>query len=347
MTRNSTRKEEAGTGLVVLALAAVLAAGLGVKSARAYEPKYPRIDTAIGYKVDPSWPKRPKGVTWDACTGVDVDADDNVYVYTRGTPPVQVYAPNGKYLRGWGQGVLRSAHYIHIDPEGNIWAPCLETHTVRKFTPEGKLLLTLGTEGQSGCDEKHFNLPTDVAVSKAGDVYIADGYGNNRIVQFKADGTFVKSWGKVGVKPGEFSVVHAVELDSKGRIYECDRNNARVQVFDPSGKFLTEWRHIMVPWGIHITPNDEVWICGSTPMRWPKEGGYGSPPKDQMFVRFDTSGKVRQIWGLPMCAEGKEKPGEVNVAHGIAVDSKGNVYIGDVNGKRVQKFVRQPCGPAK
>ncbi len=310
----------------------------------AAEVAYPRIDMAIGYKVDPSWPQRPDGVTWGAMTGVTLDAQDNVYVYTRGTPPVQVYDTKGRYLRGWGQDVLKSAHFIHIDPKGFVWVPDLDTHTVRKFTPEGKLLLTLGTEGRSGCDEKHFYLPTDIAVTPAGDVFVSDGYGNNRIVHFDADGRFVKAWGKMGVKPGEFSIPHAIEVDSKGRLYVCDRNSARVQVFDQRGKFLDEWRNIMVPWGIHIAKGDDIWICGSSPMRWPEKGGFGGPPKDQLFMRFDPSGKVHQLWTLPLCPEGKEKPGEVNVVHGIAVDTKGNVYLGDVNGKRVQKFVPLPPG---
>jgi len=318
------------------------ACGWGSAS-RAEEYKYPRIDMAAGYQVDPTWPQRPDDVTWGAGTGVTVDKQDNVYVYTRGTPPVQVYDGKGRYIRGWGQDVLKSAHFIHIDPKGNVWAPDLDTHTVRKFTPTGKLLLTLGTEGKPGCDEKHFNLPTDIAVSPAGDVFIADGYGNNRIVHFDANGKFVKAWGKLGVKPGEFSIVHAIELDSRGRIYECDRNNARVQVFDRNGKFLAQWRNLLVPWGIHITPNDEIWICGSSPMRWPKEGGFGGPPKDQLVMRFDADGKIHQLWTMPICPEGKEKPGELNIVHGIGVDSKGNVYLGDVGGKRVQKFVRLPA----
>ncbi|MBN1341914.1 MAG: hypothetical protein JXQ73_04500 [Phycisphaerae bacterium] len=328
--------------LIVVASYLLCVHGPGLSMAE--EPEYPRIDAAVGYEVDASWPKRPKEVTWGACTGVTVDADDNVYVYTRGTPPVQVYAPDGRYVRGWGQEVLKSAHFIHIDPKGNVWVPDLDTHTIRKFTPEGKLLLTIGTEGESGCDEKHFWLPTDIAVSPAGDVFVADGYGNSRIVHFDGEGKFVKAWGKLGVGPGEFSIVHAIELDSKGRIYECDRNTARVQVFTQDGKLLCEWRNLLVPWGIHITPKDEIWICGSSPMRWGKEGGFGGPPKDQLIMRFDRQGKAQQLWTMPICPEDKPQPGAFNVLHGIAVDSKGNVYLGDVNGKRVQKFVRLPAG---
>ncbi len=318
-----------------------LVAWLGVRALSAAEPTYPRVDMAVGYAVDPKWPQRPKNVTWGAMTGVTVDAHDQVYLYTRGVPPVQVYDTNGRYVRGWGQDVLKSAHFIAIDPKGNVWVPDLDTHTVRKFTPTGKLLLTLGTEGEPGCDEKHFYLPTDIAVTPSGDVFVSDGYGNARVVHFDANGKFIKAWGKLGSRPGEFSIAHAIELDSRGRLYVCDRNNARVQVFNQAGKCLAEWRNLLVPWGIHITKSDEIWICGSSPMRWPKEGGFGGPPKDQLFMRFDPDGKVRQLWTVPLGVEGKMKPGQVNIVHGIAVDSVGNVYLGDVAGKRVQKFVRQ------
>jgi len=320
--------------------------GCSAAALAAEELKYPRIDMAVGYKVDPSWPQRPGNVTWGAMTGVTVDARDQVYIYTRGNPPVQVYDASGRYVRGWGQDVLKSAHFIHIDPKGNVWVPDLETHTVRKFTPEGKLLLTLGTEGESGCDATHFYLPTDIAVAPSGDIFVSDGYGNNRVVHFDAKGKFVKDWGKAGGKPGvgpgEFSIAHAIEMDAQGRLYVCDRNSARVQVFNQAGEFLADWRNIMVPWGIHITPKNEIWICGSSPMRWPEKGGFGGPPKDQLFMRFNADGKVQQLWTIPLGGEGKEKPGEVNIVHGIGVDSKGNVYLGDVTGKRVQKFIRLP-----
>ncbi len=339
--RRAIRPED----LVVASLLAGALAVLTAAGARAADlPDYPRVNLSVGYKVDPTWPAKPKTATWGPMVGVTVDAKDNIYLYTRGTPPVQVYRPDGKYVRGWGGDVLKSAHFIHIDPKGNIWAPDLDTHTIRKFSPDGKLLMTLGTEGESGCDEKHFWLPTDVAVSPAGDIFVSDGYGNSRVVHFDADGKFVKAWGKLGVAPGEFSIAHAIELDHRGRLYVCDRNNARVQVFDQTGKFLSAWRDLMVPWGIHITPKDEIWVCGSSPMRWPKKGGFGGPPKDQLVMRFDPTGRVHQMWTFPMCPEDKVEPGALHTVHGIAVDSKGNLYLGDVNGKRAQKFVRLPAG---
>jgi len=296
---------------------------------------------AIGYEAVPGWFHRPSPVTWDGTPGVAVDAQDTVYVYTRGSPPIQVYDAQGRYVRGWGQNVIKAAHGIAVDGQGHVWGTDIECHVVRKFSPEGRLLLTLGTEGQPGEDDAHFNQPTGVAVGKSGDVFIADGYGNNRIVHVDKQGRFVKAWGKLGNRPGEFSCPHAIGVDSKERVYVADRNNARIQVFQKDGTFLAEWRHIMVPWGLCVTKDDEVWVCGSSPMRWPKgEGQFGSPPKDQIVVKFNDQGRVLQLWSIPKGTEGQDAPGYGNVVHGIAVDSKGNLYVGEIAGRRAQKFVR-------
>src|SRR5690606_37178584 len=120
-------------------------------------------------------------------------------------------------------------------------------HTITKFSPEGKVLLTLGTRGQPGEDASHLNQPTDVAITPAG-VFVADGYVNSRVVQYTADGKFVKAWGRLGTGPGEFSLPHGIAADSRGRLYVVDRNNVRVQVFDSNGTYLTEWRNIITPW---------------------------------------------------------------------------------------------------
>jgi 6-bladed beta-propeller protein len=185
-------------------------------------------------------------------------------------------------------------------------------------------------------------MPTDMAITPAGDVYVSDGYGNARVVHFDKNGKFVKAWGKPGTKPGEFSIPHSIAVDSKGRLYVADRNNVRIQVFDADGKFLEEWRDLLVPWGLAMTKDDELWACGSSPMPWRDEDTtLGCPPKDQVFMRFNTSGKILQVWTVPKGEDGKEKPGELNWVHAIALDSQGNLYAGDINGKRAQKFVRQ------
>jgi DNA-binding beta-propeller fold protein YncE len=326
----------AAVGLVLITLAmAPLLVG-------AQDVKYPRVNTALGYEVDAKWPQRPAGVDWDHVPGIAVDAHDNVYVFTRAEPPVQVYDAAGKFLRSWGDKAFKTAHHIRIDSQGHVWVADVGHHIIEKYTPEGKLLLTLGTKGKAGRDKDHFFRPTDMAVTPAGDIYVSDGYGNARIVQYDKSGKFVREWGELGHKPGMFSIPHSIVADSKGRLYVADRNNARIQVFDPYGKFLAEWRDLVVPWGLWITKDDELWVCGSSPMRW-REGdtNLGVPPKDQVVMRFNTDGKLLQLVTMPKGADGLERPGELNWVHCIAADSRGNLYMGDIKGKRAQKFVVQ------
>jgi hypothetical protein len=252
-----------------LALALVVLPAL-LWPASAGEPKYPHVNTTRTWVVDPKWPEKPAGFTWGHVPGVAVDAEDNVYVFTRADPPVQVYSPSGKYLRGWGEKSLKTAHHIKIDHEGNVWIADIGNHVVEKYTPEGKLLLTLGTKGKAGRDRSHFNMPTDMAILRDGDIFVSDGYGNARVVHFTRDGKFVNEWGELGSKPGQFSIPHAIAADAKGRIYVADRNNVRVQVFDRSGKLLDVWRDLIVPWGFCTTKDDHIWVCGSSPMQWRK-----------------------------------------------------------------------------
>jgi len=184
-------------------------------------------------------------------------------------------------------------------------------------------------------------MPTDVAVTPAGDIFVSDGYGNARVVHFDPAGKFVKAWGRLGSRPGEFSIPHSIAVDSRGRLHVADRNNVRIQVFDQQGKLLDVWSNIVVPWGLAMLPNDEMWVCGSSPMQWrPEDSALGCPPKDQVLMRLNTQGKVLQLWTVPKGIDGLERPGELNWVHAIAVDSRGNLYAGDIIGKRAQKFTR-------
>jgi DNA-binding beta-propeller fold protein YncE len=307
------------------------------------KPRYPRVNLSTWYQVDPSWPQRPASCAWEAVPGIAVDGEDRVWVYTRAVPPVQVYDADGRFVRSWGEGTVKTAHHIKFDREGNVWLADIGHHVVMQFTPEGKLLKTLGTRGVAGDDEAHLDRPTDMAITPEGDVFVSDGYGNNRVVHFDWEGKFVKAWGKLGTGPGEFSLPHAIAMDARGRLYVADRNNARVQVFDQSGKFLDEWRDRLVPWGLWITKTDEIWVCGSSPMPW-REGDtvLGCPPKDQVFMKFSPDGRLLQLWTVPKGVDGHEQPGDCNWVHAMALDSHGNLYAGDIIGKRAQKFVRQP-----
>lgn len=328
--------------LATLTLLALTPCAFGWQEAE--KSRYPRVNTTPTWVVDAKWPQRPEGTVWGHVPGIAVDAKDNVYVFTRATPPVQVYDKHGKYLRGWGTDTIKSAHHLKIDRDGHVWLADIVQHTVQKHTPEGKLLLTIGVKDKAGRDKKHLNMPTDMALAPNGDVYISDGYGNARVVVFDKDGNYLHEWGELGHGPGQFSIPHAIAMDSKGRIYVADRNNVRVQVFDSKGKFLAQWKDLITPWGFCVTRDDELWVCGSSPMQWrASDDALGCPPKDQIFMKFSSEGKLLQLLTLPKGFDGLERPGEVNWVHAIAVDSAGNLYLGDIIGRRAQKFVlKQP-----
>jgi len=327
-------------GALIVAHATIGAEPQEKKAVKA--PRYPHVTLSTWYKVDPSWPQRPGNAEWGNVPGIAVDDKDQVWVYTRAVPPVQVYDSSGKFVRSWGEDSVKTAHHIKFDREGNVWLADIGLHVVMQFTPEGKLLKTFGTRGEGGNDTTHLDQPTDMAITPGGDVFVSDGYGNSRVVHFDKNGKFVKAWGELGSNPGQFSIPHAIALDSKGRLYVADRNNARIQVFNQDGKFLSEWRDIVVPWGFCMTKDDELWVCGSSPMPWrPEDGALGCPPKDQVFMKFNTDGKLIQLWTVPKGEDGKEQPGDLNWVHALALDSQGNIYAGDIIGKRAQKFVKQ------
>jgi DNA-binding beta-propeller fold protein YncE len=326
--------------LCTLTLSAVAFAADRPAASAPAVPDYPKINMVAGYELDPNWPVRPLDYKWGAMSGVVVDAKDQVWIFHRGKTPIQVFSPEGKLVDSWGDGMFKTPHGLRLDPEGNVWTTDCDLQVVQKFTPKGKLLLTLGTLKEAGEDATHFNRPTDIAITPRGDVYVADGYANNRVAHYDAKGRFINAWGKLGVRPGEFSIPHTIAVDSRGRVYVCDRNNVRVQVFDADGKFLAEWKNLLTPWGIWITPKDEIFISGSSPMRWAESPMLGLPPKDQLVMKFDTTGRVQEVWTFPLGQTGKERPGELNWLHGIALDSHGSLYLGDIMGHRVQKFRR-------
>jgi streptogramin lyase len=326
-------------GPATLVIAGVAATTLFGQAATNY-PAYPRQDIGVSYRVEDVWPQRPADGEWGAMSSVTLDPQGVIWTFNRGKTPIQAYRSTGALVTKWGDGLFKNPHQIRFDREGNLWAIDNGFNTVTKWTPDGRLLLTLGVKDEQGDDEKHFNQPTDIAFAQNGDLLIADGYVNSRIVQFDKTGKFKKAWGKLGTAPGEFSVPHGIAIDSKGRIYVTDRNNGRVQIFDRDGKYVTEWRNVIQPWAIWITPADEIYICGSTPSAWwenPKGTFNGTPPKDQIVVRFDTDGRVKNLWSFP---SGTSKIGELGWIHSLAVDAKGNLYTGGVRDNKAQKFVR-------
>ncbi len=295
------------------------------------------------FQVDPDWPRAPESVQAGAVSGIAIGEDDSVWVYTRGTPPVQRYSSTGDYLGGWGSELIGKAHGIRIGPDGDLWLTDIGRHVVHRCSTGGEVRLTLGTLDEPGNDATHFDQPTDVALTPDGEVYVADGYGNNRVVRFDINGNYLEHWGEEGSGPGQFKLPHAIARDSTGRIYVADRSNARIQVFDAEGRFLDQWRDVVVPWGLSVTPDDRIWVCGSSPMpRRPLELIYGCPPHDQLLLKFTPAGRLEQLVRIPMPdpSDSKPRPGTCNWVHTLAVDSRGDLYAGDIVGQRAQKFRR-------
>src|SRR4030095_225658 len=249
--------------------AVALAAAFGIAGAYAAQVSTPHMEPTNKlpntYKSVFNWARLPKGRNWGSTAGVDIAPDGKtVWAIDRcGTNtcvgsdlnPILKFDTNGNLLLSFGKGMFAFPHGIHVDAEENVWVTdavlgdgrgqgARAGQAVQKFDKTGKLLMTLGTPGMSGNDEKHFNAPSDVVVAPNGDVFVADGHGtgtNERIVKFDKTGKFIKQWGHPGSGPGAFSSLHALEFDSRGRLFVANRDNNRIDIFDQDGNLLDIW----------------------------------------------------------------------------------------------------------
>ena len=196
------------------------------------------------YKVSGTdWGYLPEGWHYGEATSVASDSKDNIYIFNRGSHPMIVLSQNGDFIRSWGEGMFSNPHGIAIGPDDSVYCVDNGDHTVRKFTSDGRLLLTLGTAGEPSApmSGKPFNRPTHVAIEPdTGNFYVADGYTNASVHKYSPDGKLLFSWGESGTGPGQFNIVHNITVDSKGWVYIADRENHRIQVFDSTGKFETQ-----------------------------------------------------------------------------------------------------------
>jgi len=302
------------------------------------QPSSSKQGSTPHYVVDVTWPKKPDRFKWAQMAGIAVDSQDQVYIFTRSQPTVQVYKTDGTLVRAWVVEDSSGSHFIRIGPEGNIWTANIAEHVVRKYSPKGELLLTLGEAGVAGTDDAHFDRPTDMAILPTGDIFVSDGYNNRRVVHFNAKGEYVNQWGQEGTGPGQFALPHSIVVDSKKRLYVADRENARIQVFDTKGKLLVVWEDTVTPWGLCMTKKDELWVCGSSVVKDEEGKCLVLPPQDQLLMKLDLTGKVLLRIPLKMTKEPPGESGELNWVHAVAFDSEGNLYLGDIQGRRAQKF---------
>jgi DNA-binding beta-propeller fold protein YncE len=260
--------------------------------------------------------------------------------------PVVKFDPEGNAVTTFGGGMFIWPHGMDVDGQGNVWVTDAVTvarvppdgkrgHQVVKFSPEGEVLMVLGTPGAPGNGPNQFNAPSDVAIAENGDIFVADGHGddtNNRVVKYSSDGTFIKAWGRTGYAPGEFRTLHAIAIDSRGRVFVGDRSNNRIQIFDQEGTHLATWTQFGRPSGIFFDANDRIYVADS-------ESDDVQNPGWEMGIRIGdaATGWVEEFilyaWGDP-----RETAG--NGAEFVGVDRDGNIYAGEPRPRKLQKYVR-------
>ena len=265
------------------------------------------------YEYHGDWARLPKGMSFEVPSAVAVDSKDRVYVFQRTGPPILVFDRDGYFLEAWPRrrGVLEDAHHIYISPDDHLYLADRDAHQILKFTTEGKLVMALGTRYQASM-QAPFNHPSDTAVSPSGDIYVSDGYANSSVHRFSAEGRYISSFGSPGSGPGQFRVPHSLRISNDGRVYVCDRENDRVQVFTADGEYITEWTDFRGPAGIQIDSNQNVYVTDHIPR----------------LSIYNLDGEL--------LARGRT----FENGHNLFSDSRGDLYIADVTNWRIQKFVK-------
>ena len=306
------------------------------------------------YKTIEGWAKLPDGRVWGSTSAI-YPANDGKHIWIAercgsnlcvgsDLDPVMLFDLDGNVVKSFGAGLITWPHGMHVDADDNVWiadavgyAPVPEGvgHTVMKFSPDGELLMTLGKTGVSGVGPDVFNKPSDILVALNGDIFVADGHdagGNNRIVKFSADGTYLGEWGTTGNGDGQFRDPHALAMDSQGRLFVADRTNRRIQIFDQGGKHLDTWTQFSGPSGLYIDKNDIIYSADS-------ESNARRNPGWKRGIRIGSAvdGFVTEF--IPDPETDQDNSG-TSGAEGIAIDAYGNIYGTEVGPRAVKKYVR-------
>ena len=317
------------------------------------------------YRAIFNFGKLPEGRIWGSTAAIDIDRDGtSVWVAERcgaqgfipasqmkegqpfncdgsNLPPILKFDSAGNLVKAFGEGMFVFPHGLHVDYEGNVWVTDgigrgQKGHQVHKFSPDGKLILSLGKAGIAGAGSDEFNAPSAVYVARNGDIFVADGHGGNtnaRIVKFNKDGKFIKTWGKKGSGPGAIDIPHTLAMDSRGRLFVGDRQNNRIQIFDQDGNYLDQWHQFSRPSGVFIDKNDIIYVADS-------ESESVSKNHDG-WKRGIRVGKVSDGSVTAFIPDPVEKTTGTSAAEGVAADANGNIYGAEVGPKRVMKYVKQ------
>jgi len=270
----------------------------------------------LSYEAVPNFFQLPAGQNLVECCGVAVNSKGHIYVFHRGKHPLLEFDSSGKYVRSLADDLFVIPHSLRVDNEDNLWTTDVGAHVVLKLSPEGRVLLSLGRMRIAGDDVLHFNQPTDVAFDHDGNIYVTDGEGNSRILKFNKYGNFLLGWGMKGSGPGQFDTPHSIAIDGDV-IYVADRENARIQLFDLSGRFLREWK-LGHPYGLFVTGDHLIYMCDAIAGR---------------ILKIDHEGNVVGVLDGPEPAVGRHFD-----PHQIAVDKDKSLFAAEVMPWRAQKF---------
>ncbi len=324
------------------------------------------------YETVRNWGTLPDGRRWGSVSAVNVDADGkHIWAGDRcganscagsDVNPIVKLDPSGKPVQSLGAGLILWPHGMDVDRQGNVWVADARSandaelkkfpnaagkgHAVIKFSPQGKVLMTLGTPGTAGNPPTHFTEPNDVLVAPNGSIFVAEAHndqfldppgtgGVGRISKFAPDGKFIKSWGKWGYGPGEFRGAHSLAMDSKGRLFVADRGNRRIQIFDQEGKHLDTWYQFSRISGIYIDAKDVLYAIDSE-----SDDAYNPGWRKGLRVGNAANGEVWYFVPEHVSKQASGMGGYGSMGEGVAVDAQGNVYGGEVGPSQgLTKFI--------
>jgi DNA-binding beta-propeller fold protein YncE len=330
-----------------------------------------RNDLPNPYQTGDDWGQLPPGRRWGSTASVTTAPDGTIWVVDRcgnsgsgGTTcagasatisPIFQFDPSGKLLKNFGAGMFVSPHKLTVDTDGNLWVADNGSNQVLKLSQDGEVLLTLGKKGVAGHGLDEFDAPTEVAIAPNGDIFVGDGHtgggtatGNARIMKFDKNGKFIKTWGRKGMGPGEFDLVHTLAFDSRGRLFVGDRQNNRIQIFDQGGKFIAQWFQFGRPSGIYIDKRTDTLYVADSESRDGRTNtgqlalsrtGYAFDPGAERGIRIGSAKDGSVSYFIPDPCPYPYAGGS-SFAEGVTVDFAGNVYGADFL-MDVRKFVKK------